>query len=230
MGPAVLEPFFGFGEFAGSAYRQRLLSKAGLDRPGKDQRALDLGCGPGWEALYLAQRGWNVDAVDMEAHDTWPAIAKAAQGKIKFSVGDAQALKRPSGRYDLVLEKDMAHHAQDPAAAFAELKRVVKAGAEVVVIEGNRLNPIFYLHLTLMEGHEHFTLWTLRRLLAEAGMADARVDRVEARVWPFNRAAAQRWMGAVQDLVEALPFLRPLVCYHIAHWQKPVASKKKRNA
>ncbi len=220
----------GFGAFAGDAYRARLMRKAGLDATVKRGRALDLGCGPGEVASYLAERGWQVDAVDIEAHPSWSQRSKAAKGRIRFSVGDAQALKKPAGAYDLVLEKDMAHHALKPELAFAELKRVAKPGARVVVIEGNRLNPIFYVHLTLMEGHEHFTLGTLKRLLAQAGMGDARVDRVEARVWPINRAWGQRFMDKVQDGVEALPFLRPLVCYHIAHWQKPLATKKKRKA
>jgi ubiquinone/menaquinone biosynthesis C-methylase UbiE len=215
------EKLFGFGDFAGTAYRERLFAKAGLDKKVRGLRALELGCGPGREALYLAERGWQVDAVDMEAHATWPALAKQSRGRVRFSTGDAQALKRPSNRYDLVLEKDMAHHADDPAKAFAELRRVAKPGAPVMIIEGNRLNPIFYVHLTLMEGHEHFTLGRLRRLLAAAGMADATVQKVEARVWPINRAGAQRFMDKVQDVVEKIPGLRALACYHVARWHKP---------
>ena len=224
------ERFLGFDRFAGDAYRERLLKKVGLDRPAprKGLKALDLGCGHGEVALYLAERGWQVDAIDIAPSPEWAARAKAAKGRIRFSVGDAQALKSAAGRYDLVMEKDMAHHAADPVRAFAELRRVAKAGAEVLVIEGNRLNPIFYVHLTLMEGHEHFTLWTLRRLLESAGITGARIDRVEARVWPFNRAWAQSVMDIVQDGVEWLFFLKPLVCYHVAHWQKPAVAKKRK--
>lgn len=227
----MAERFLGFDRFAGDAYRERLLRKAGLDRPAprKGLRALDLGCGHGEVAAYLAQRGWQVDAVDIEASPEWKGLAKRARGSIRFSVGDAQALKKPAASYDLVMEKDMAHHAADPVKAFAELRRVAKPGAQVLVIEGNRLNPIFYVHLTLMEGHEHFTLWTLRRLLDEAGMPGARIDRVEARVWPFNRAWAQAVMEKVQDGVEWLFFLRPLVCYHVAHWRKPANAKKRKS-
>ncbi len=172
----MAEAFFGFGEFAGQAYRERLLAKAGLDREVKGLRALDLGCGEGHEAEYLAKRGWRVDAVDMQAHAGWEEISRRSKGALRFATGDAEALKAPANRYDLVLEKDMAHHAGRPAAAFAELKRVAKPGGRVVVIEGNRLNPIFYVHLTLMEGHEHFTLGTLRRLLAEAGLPGAELS------------------------------------------------------
>jgi SAM-dependent methyltransferase len=222
------EKLFGFGDFAGQAYRERLLAKAGLDVPvKKGLRALDLGCGEGHEALYLARRGWSVDAVDVQAHAGWAARAKEAKGRVRFAVGDAEALKAKAGTYDLVLEKDMAHHAGDPAAAFAELRRVAKAGGQVLVIEGNRLNPIFYVHLTLMEGHEHFTLGRLRRLLAAAGMPDASVQQVEARVWPINRAGAQRFMDKVQDIIEIIPGLRALACYHVARWRKPGGRTRK---
>jgi SAM-dependent methyltransferase len=223
----VPEKFWGFGEFAGQAYRERLLAKAGLDARVKGLRALDLGCGEGHEALYLAARGWTVDAVDVQEHAAWKQRAKESKGRVRYSVGDAQALKSPAGRYDLVLEKDMAHHADDPARAFAELRRVAKPGGQVLVIEGNRLNPIFYVHLTLMEGHEHFTLGRLRRLLSAAGMPDATVQKVEARVWPINRAGAQRFMDKVQDVVEVIPGLRALACYHVARWRKPAGQKRK---
>jgi len=222
------EKLFGFGEFAGQAYRERLLAKAGLDvGVKKGLRALDLGCGEGHEALYLARRGWTVDAVDVQAHASWRLRAAQSKGRVRFAVGDAQALKAKTGAYDLVLEKDMAHHAEDPAAAFAELRRVAKPGGQVLVIEGNRINPIFYVHLTLMEGHEHFTLGRLRHLLATAGMPDARIQKVEARVWPINRPGAQRFMDGVQDVVEAIPLLRALACYHVARWQKPAGRTKK---
>jgi SAM-dependent methyltransferase len=223
----VPEKLWGFGEFAGQAYRERLLAKAGLDVKVRGLRALDLGCGEGHEALYLARRGWTVDAIDVQAHTAWPRRAKEALGRVRYSVGNAQALKSKANHYDLVLEKDMAHHAEDPSAAFAELRRVAKPGGQVLVIEGNRLNPIFYVHLTLMEGHEHFTLGRLRRLLATAGMPDATVQKVEARVWPINRAGAQRFMDAVQDVVEKVPGLRALACYHVARWQKPGPKKRK---
>jgi ubiquinone/menaquinone biosynthesis C-methylase UbiE len=122
----------------------------------------------------------------------------------------------------------MAHHADDPAAAFAELRRVAKPGGQVLVIEGNRINPIFYVHLTLMEGHEHFTLGRLKALLAEAGMPDTRVQKIEARVWPVNRAWAQQFMDGVQDVVEQIPGLRAFACYHVARWQKPARGRNER--
>src|SRR6476661_3938617 len=48
---------------AASAWDERYRSKARL-RPGK---ALELGCGEGADAIWLAQQGWSVTAVDVSA-------------------------------------------------------------------------------------------------------------------------------------------------------------------
>ena len=52
--------------------------------------------------------------------------------------------------------------------------------------------------------------------------------RRETRVWPINRAWAQRLIDRLQDLAEALPFLRPFLCYHVCVWTKPAAKTLRR--
>ena len=70
--------------------------------PGK---ALDLGCGEGQNAIWLAERGWIVNAVDMspsaiaEACDY--AAAAGVDRTIVFDVADI-ASWTPASRYDLV--------------------------------------------------------------------------------------------------------------------------------
>lgn len=51
-------------------------------RPG---RALELGCGEGGDAVWLAQQGWQVTAVDISA----TATARGAEGARAAGVGDA---------------------------------------------------------------------------------------------------------------------------------------------
>src|SRR3954466_97215 len=46
--------------------------------------ALDLGCGEGGDALWLAQRGWNVTAIDVSA----TALQRAASHADAQGVGD----------------------------------------------------------------------------------------------------------------------------------------------
>ncbi|MFF2726550.1 class I SAM-dependent methyltransferase [Streptomyces sp. NPDC058008] len=83
----------------------------GLVRPG---RALDLGCGPGRNALYLASLGFEVDAVDVSAGAiAWAGErARAAGADIRFHCGDAFAEDggAPDGPYDLIHDSGCFHH------------------------------------------------------------------------------------------------------------------------
>ena len=69
--------------------------------PGK---ALELGCGSGQDAIWLAQGGWNVTAVDGSSGSVTEArMAAAAAGvTIAFHVAEL-ASWRPASRYDLVV-------------------------------------------------------------------------------------------------------------------------------
>ena len=79
-----------------------LIEVASSMAPGK---ALDLGCGEGQNAVWLAERGWIVNAVDMspgavaEAHEH--AAAANVDRTIVFKVADI-ADWTPASRYDLV--------------------------------------------------------------------------------------------------------------------------------
>jgi methylase of polypeptide subunit release factors len=54
----------------------RVLAEAAAANPGPG-RALDLGTGTGYVGLYLAQRGWQVDAVDVSPRAVELAQANA---------------------------------------------------------------------------------------------------------------------------------------------------------
>jgi SAM-dependent methyltransferase len=85
----------------------------GLIAPG---RALDLGCGPGRNALHLASLGFEVDAVDLSPTAvTWAKErARAAGADIRFHCGDAFALTTGDaelgGPYDLIHDSGCFHH------------------------------------------------------------------------------------------------------------------------
>ncbi|MEW1637011.1 class I SAM-dependent methyltransferase [Streptomyces sp. NPDC093801] len=84
----------------------------GLIVPG---RALDLGCGPGRNALHLASLGFEVDAVDLSptALDWARDRAREAGADIRFHHGDAFALAASGalgGPYDLVYDSGCFHH------------------------------------------------------------------------------------------------------------------------
>ncbi|WP_428951372.1 class I SAM-dependent methyltransferase [Streptomyces sp. cg35] len=75
-------------------------------------RALDLGCGPGRNAVYLAARGYDVDAVDQSATAvTWGRERAAASGvDVRFHQGDLFDVPLPHSTYDLVYDSGCLHH------------------------------------------------------------------------------------------------------------------------
>jgi SAM-dependent methyltransferase len=71
-------------------------------------RALELGCGTGTNAIYLARLGWDVGAVDLidRAVDQARAKAAAAGTAVRLLCGDATRLDEldASGPYDLFFD------------------------------------------------------------------------------------------------------------------------------
>ncbi|MEU6210938.1 class I SAM-dependent methyltransferase [Streptomyces sp. NPDC047023] len=83
----------------------------GLIAPG---RALDLGCGHGRNALYLASHGFEVDAVDLSpVAVAWGEDRSHETGvDVRFLCGDVFTLPAAelSGPYDLVVDSGCFHH------------------------------------------------------------------------------------------------------------------------
>lgn len=77
-------------------------------------RALDLGCGPGRNAVHLASRGFEVDAVDLSPQAvTWARDrAREAEAEVRFHLGDAFDLPGVGlgGPYDLIYDSGCFHH------------------------------------------------------------------------------------------------------------------------
>jgi SAM-dependent methyltransferase len=76
-------------------------------------RALDLGCGTGTDALFLASKGWDVVGVDFapEAIATASSRARESSSTAHFIVGDVTQLARADvhGPFDLILDVGCYH-------------------------------------------------------------------------------------------------------------------------
>jgi ubiquinone/menaquinone biosynthesis C-methylase UbiE len=95
-----------------------------FDPPTK--RALDLGCGDGVQASYLAKQGWQVTGVDISATiiDIATATARREQVDCEFIVADALALSLPRNSFDLVYDRGCFHHIG--VAHYDAYKRMVR--------------------------------------------------------------------------------------------------------
>lgn len=95
--------------------------------------ALDLGCGEGGDAVWLAQRGWRVTAVDISATALERASALAAAAGVE-GLADLRrhdlAETFPSGAFDLVSAQYLHSPIEFPRG------RVLKAAAGAVAAGG----------------------------------------------------------------------------------------------
>jgi cyclopropane fatty-acyl-phospholipid synthase-like methyltransferase len=100
-------------------------------------RALDLGCGYGRAAIYLAGLGWQVDGVDFieQAVDVARRRAREAGVAVHFHLAPVTELAFLSGPYDLVLDVGCLHALADEemAAYTAELRRLLAPGGRYLL-------------------------------------------------------------------------------------------------
>jgi SAM-dependent methyltransferase len=218
----------GGGGLAVERFRRRLLGSLDLAE-GRGRWALDVGCGDGLEAVELIRRGWKVEAVDLERHPRWAGLQAGYGSRLRFKVASDVQMARWRASYALVFQKDVLHHVSDPAAFLGTLARLTAPKGDLWVLECNRRNPVSYLHLTLLGGHQHFTAARLRALAGQAGLDGVSTWVREARVWPVESPAFQDAVDRVQDWFEALPFWRPLAVYNLMRWRKPGVKRALRS-
>ncbi len=92
---------------------------------------LDVGCGPGDNAAFLAGRGHRVTALDAASAVVEQARIRTRGFDITFVVADATVLEMFEGRFDSVLDSAL-YHTLDPAgrrAYLAALHRATRPGA-----------------------------------------------------------------------------------------------------
>ena len=133
-------PFFNIG---GAASMDRL---AELCHITENTKVLEVGCGTGGNACYLANRyGCTVVGVDIAEHMVEYAQRRADElgltDRVSFRVGDAYNLEFPDDGFDAVLTVFVSQFL-DPARAFPEFLRVLKPGGCLGINEMYRADHV----------------------------------------------------------------------------------------
>ncbi len=103
-----------------------------LVRPRGDERALDVGTGAGVLALALAPLVREVVGVDV-VPKLLEAARRDAPENATFVEGDAAALPFGNAAFDLLGCRRTVHHVHRPELVVAELTRVARPGAKLMV-------------------------------------------------------------------------------------------------
>ena len=99
----------------------RLLAEVASLTPG---RALDVGCGEGADAIWLARNGWTVTAIDISEVAVIRAreAAERAGAAVEWVRGDVLQTPFPAGSFDLV---SMQYPALPKAAGEAAVRKLL---------------------------------------------------------------------------------------------------------
>ncbi|MDK3258028.1 class I SAM-dependent methyltransferase [Blastococcus capsensis] len=114
---------------------RQLVAEAGDLTPG---RALDAGSGEGGDALWLAERGWRVTAVDFSPVALQRAAARsrerAVDDRVEWVHADLDVWPPPEGRFDLVTAHYLHASWSDRAGMFRRLAAAVAPGGTLLVV------------------------------------------------------------------------------------------------
>lgn len=166
----------------------QLVAEAEGLKPG---RALDVGCGEGADAVWLAGRGWDVTAVDISTVALERAAGHAAEAgvaeRITFNHVDLCREPAADGSYDLISAQFMQLPPQPRQELYAGLARAVAPGGTLLVV-GHHPSD-----LATFVGRMHFPdmLFTAEELAADLDPEQWEIVAADARPRPFTDAAGR---------------------------------------
>jgi ubiquinone/menaquinone biosynthesis C-methylase UbiE len=109
----------------------------------RDATVLDLGCGTGRHAVWLAAAGARVTAIDFSDGMLAEARRKPGADAIHFVTHDLHdPLPFPAGAFDVVVSGLVLEHLRSLEGFFGEAHRVVRAGGRAVV---SAMHPAMFL-------------------------------------------------------------------------------------
>ncbi|MEQ1762511.1 MAG: methyltransferase domain-containing protein [Pyrinomonadaceae bacterium] len=137
-----------------------------------DADILEIGCGAGANFEFYPQ---CKRAVSSEISIGMLQVAAGKRRENHLIQADAQSLPLGDDEFDAAFATLVFCSIPDPTLAFTELKRVIKPGGKIILLEHVRpegiLGPVFDLlnHATLALADDHFNRETAR-LAADAGL------------------------------------------------------------
>jgi len=112
-------------------------------------RVLEAGCGVGAQTIILAKNNPDAQITSIDISEDSIKQAKSFVEKIGFSnvefqVADLFDLPFEDESFDHIFVCFVLEHLQDPVSALKSLKRVLKTGGSITVIEGDHGSCYFY--------------------------------------------------------------------------------------
>jgi ubiquinone/menaquinone biosynthesis C-methylase UbiE len=146
--PAARGPY-SLAEVYGTRPNRRAISDHAARVSGLDAtcRLLEIGCGNGKTAIALSRDfGCRVDGIDLDESAIEAArqnlVQEGPPDRVTFATGDVHRLPYPDATYDQVLCESVFSTVTQKAKAAGEMKRVLKPGGRLVMLDFVLLKPI----------------------------------------------------------------------------------------
>jgi SAM-dependent methyltransferase len=124
----------------------RFLKFTGI-HPG--QRVLEVGCGMGRYTLLLAERGIDVEGMDISPF-LLDRLKDFNDGRYDIPLYCADVIDYPKelgGKFDAVIGFFTLHHVHDLVRCFQAMRELVKLEGQVAFLEPNAFNILYYLQI-----------------------------------------------------------------------------------
>jgi SAM-dependent methyltransferase len=103
------------------------------DRSGGQPKVLDIGCATGVMLAFLQDRGWQTSGVEISPSAEY---ARNERG-LNIYRHTLNNCRFPPESFDLVLASHLVEHLNDPQALLAEIFRILRPGAYLILITPN---------------------------------------------------------------------------------------------
>ncbi len=115
------------------------ISSAFGDKDRSQIRILDIGAGPGFLSIVLAELGYTVTAADYSVEMMTEAKknAESCDVSIRFVRENAMDLSFREGCYDVVISRNLIWNLENPKKAYQEWLRVLKPSGMLLVFDAN---------------------------------------------------------------------------------------------
>lgn len=195
---------------------------------GPGDRILEVGCGMGRYTIPLADRGLNVEGLDLTPFllERLRAYDGGRRGLTLHCLDVLDAPATLGARYDAVVALFTLHHLHDLERSLAAMAALLRPRGRVVFLEPNPLNPLYYVQIAVTPG----MTWegdggivkmrpaTLRRAAEAAGLTGFAFERF-GFLPPI--AANRRWGSRLEGVLERVPLWRPLLPFQLFRAERP---------
>jgi len=185
----------------------------------KSKKLLDIGCGFGDFLSYAEKKlghTYGIDLIESEVE----AAKRFLPPNSEVIVAEGENLPFENNFFDFVVIKGVVHHFAEPIKVFQEIKRILKKGGRLIILEGNPSSSyrkwILKIADILKIEHEsslfsHLSFPEIAALLKEVGFRSTN-QRISGFFTPFGLVGfgnANLWqrINTIEDFLERrMPF------------------------